>query len=125
MKTINEGVQVTRTFQRDFETLINQFMLHFTQIIEQSVGEAIKSSSKERTSTSQKASDLGADFITKEQALILLKISKPTLIRYQKEGLLPYYRVGRKVYFKMSELVEATRVTPNKREKNRREAKHD
>lgn len=124
MKTISEGVHLTSTFQRDFETLISQFMVHLTQVIEYSVRESLDSLENKQAINPTKTSDLGADFITKDQALTILKISKPTLARYQKEELLPYYKVGRKVYFRMSEIVSATKITLNKAKK-RKEATND
>ncbi|WP_461449801.1 helix-turn-helix domain-containing protein [Mucilaginibacter sp.] len=54
-------------------------------------------------------------FLTRAETLKFLKISSPTLQRYQKSGLLPYHKVGRKVYFKKTDLVEATKVNLKKK----------
>ena len=124
MKINNDGVQLTSTFQRDFGTIITQFVSHLTQSIESTVISAIANSALQEKCNCQKTSEIGAELLTKSQALEILKISKPTLLRYQKEGLIPYHRVGRKVYFKMSEIVSATKVAP-KTKLNRKEARND
>jgi len=42
--------------------------------------------------------------LTTEEAAILLRIHKVTLLRYVREGLVPHKRIGRKVAFRASEL---------------------
>jgi excisionase family DNA binding protein len=42
-----------------------------------------------------------------EEVCTLLKISKPTLHNWKREGRLPFHRMGAKVYFKEAEVMEA------------------
>lgn len=116
-------VEITSTIETDFKSFLNQIVSHITQAVELSVMRVIANSNNENFNC-QKTSENGQEFLTKKQALDILKISAPTLLRYQKEGLIPYYRVGRKVYFKTSEIAEATKVTL-KQKNHRREAKND
>lgn len=45
--------------------------------------------------------------LTREESKQLLGISLPTLHVYTKEGLIPAHRLGRRVLYKRSELVES------------------
>lgn len=40
-----------------------------------------------------------------------LKCSLPTIHKYKKDGVIPFYRLGRKVYFKKSEIDASAIVT--------------
>lgn len=40
-----------------------------------------------------------------------LKCSLPTIHKYKKDGLIPFYRLGRKVYFKKSEIDASAVIT--------------
>jgi excisionase family DNA binding protein len=42
-----------------------------------------------------------------QEVCSLLKVSKPTLHTWKREGRLPYHRMGAKVYFKEKEVIEA------------------
>jgi excisionase family DNA binding protein len=44
----------------------------------------------------------------------LLKVSKVTIHAWKKAGLLPFYRIGRRVYFKESEVLEAMKKIDRK-----------
>lgn len=44
----------------------------------------------------------------------LLKVSKVTIHAWKKEGLLPFYRIGRRVYFKESDVLEAMKKIDRK-----------
>jgi len=58
------------------------------------------------------------ELLTLSQAAAFLKISKPTLWAYTKEGKLQKHRLGAKVYYKRSELKKAiTEVLPYKHKK--------
>ncbi len=37
-------------------------------------------------------------------------ISKPTLINWEKSGKIPSYRIGRRVYYKLSEVLDAAKT---------------
>lgn len=46
------------------------------------------------------------ELVTRKQAAVLLGISLPTLHEYCKSGIIPSYRVGSRIRFKKSELLE-------------------
>jgi excisionase family DNA binding protein len=47
--------------------------------------------------------------LSRREAAALLDCSLTTLCQYQKQGTIPYYKVGKKVLFKREELLEAIR----------------
>ena len=48
--------------------------------------------------------------ISRDQACALLQVNSVTFWRYTKAEKFPYYRVGRKMLFKESEILQAIRV---------------
>jgi excisionase family DNA binding protein len=53
------------------------------------------------------------EFLTSEEVLQVLRVSKPTLTRWVREGVLPVYRFGRQLRFPKDEFatwVEAHRA---------------
>jgi excisionase family DNA binding protein len=42
----------------------------------------------------------GKDWLTNEEAMAYLGLSRPTLARYRAEGTLPYSKLGSSVYYK-------------------------
>lgn len=47
------------------------------------------------------------DLITIEDIQNIFRVSKVTVHKWKKRGLLPYYKMNRKVYFKKSEVIDA------------------
>lgn len=47
--------------------------------------------------------------LTRREAAKLLDCSLTTLCHYQKEGVIPFYKVGKKVLFKREEILDAIR----------------
>lgn len=47
------------------------------------------------------------NYVDIESICQILKISKDSLRRYRKQGLIPFYKIGGKVYFLESEVKEA------------------
>jgi excisionase family DNA binding protein len=113
MKAQIEGEGTAVLFPAEFGTLITQTLLHFNQNFEKCVKHAVKEAVEElkQRLTHQKEEEIEPGFITRSQAIKFLNISAPTLYRYQKTGLLPYHKVGRKIYFNKTDLVNATKVT--------------
>ena len=116
MQKMIEGKGIAPHFQKDFGSLVEQLLLCMTQ----SIGDYIKNVVKETIDqcNQPKATsevEIIDGFLTRSETLKFLKISSPTLHCYQKSGLLPYHRVGRKVYFKKTDLVEATKVSLKKK----------
>lgn len=112
MKAQIEGEGPAILFPTEFGTLITQALLHFNQNFERCVKHAVKNAVEEikQNLTQQKEDEIEPGFITRSQAIKFLNISAPTLYRYQKTGLLPYHKVGRKIYFNKADLVKATKV---------------
>lgn len=50
------------------------------------------------------------DVLSREEVLKFLECSSPTLIKFQKEGL-PYLRLGKKIYFRKSEILDFAKVS--------------
>jgi excisionase family DNA binding protein len=50
-----------------------------------------------------------------DEVCSLLKISKPTLHNWKRDGRLPFHRIGSKVYFKEKEVLEAMKGVKVKR----------
>jgi excisionase family DNA binding protein len=50
------------------------------------------------------------NFITRVEVAELLGINLVSLWRYTRQGLLPYYRIGRKMYFRKSEIIASMKV---------------
>lgn len=49
----------------------------------------------------------GSDLITRETALKLLDVTAPTLHDWTRRGIIPSYRMGVRVYYKHSEIMDA------------------
>lgn len=47
------------------------------------------------------------DLMDMEETLSILKVSKMTIHNWKKAGIIKSYKMGRKIYFKKSELIEA------------------
>jgi len=117
MKAQMEGEGTAVLFPTELGTLITQALLHLNQNFEKCVKYAVKDAFEElkQSLTHQKEEEIGPGFITRSQAIKFLNISPPTLYRYQKTGLLPYHKVGRKIYFNKTDLVQATKVCLKKK----------
>ena len=54
------------------------------------------------------------DLLTQEEASKLLSITKATLISYQKKGKVKAHHLGRRVYYKRSELLNFQKIKTEK-----------
>ena len=113
-KTEVTGIAIP--FPNEFGNLLEQLLLCMNQNIENCVKHAVKIAMEQvnQNLTVSKEEEIEG-FLSRSEALKFLKLSSPTLHRYQKAGLLPYHKVGRKVYFKKTDLVEATKVCLKKK----------
>ena len=57
------------------------------------------------------------ELITIDDVVKMFRISKVTLHEWKRKGILPYYRISRRIYFKLSEL---DAVLESKRSKSRK-----
>lgn len=53
------------------------------------------------------------DRLTQKEASKLLGISVQSLIQWKKKKLIPFYQVGRSIFYSKSELLEVARKNPN------------
>lgn len=69
----------------------------------------VRKSLKEEMSMVQSAVKSPDQTLTRREAAKLLDCSLTTLCHYQKEGVIPFYKVGKKVLFKREEILVAIR----------------
>ncbi|MHA1973115.1 MAG: helix-turn-helix domain-containing protein [Candidatus Hodarchaeales archaeon] len=54
--------------------------------------------------------------LSTEEVCKIFNVSTVTLYKWKKKGLIPYYKVGRRVYFKNSEIIESLKTKKRKLE---------
>lgn len=79
----------------DTETLINQIAQRTAELIESRRSEQPKQATDE------------TDLLTPKETAQLLRISIPTLWRYEKKGKVKCYGIGGKRYYKRNEIIES------------------
>lgn len=95
--------------------LVDQFVTLLSSKIAESVNHAAKNILSElKQQQHEELNEVADGFLTREETAKLLKISYPTLWRYQQDGTLPYHRVGRSILFNKSDVVNATKVALKK-----------
>ena len=57
--------------------------------------------------TERKETPSHEDLLTIEDLESLFKVSKVTIHKWKKRGLIPFYKMNRKVYFKRSEVINS------------------
>lgn len=98
--------------------LIDQSIKELRDLIKEDVKQTVNETLLSSPAFNSAAKDplanetVGTDYLTVDQAIALLHVSKPTLHRYRKENAVSVSRVGRRVLFKRSDLVEAIKVKP-------------
>jgi len=60
--------------------------------------------------------DIPEDLLSIEDIQKVFKVSKVTIHKWKKKGLLPFYKMNRKVYFKKSEVINAMQHKKRKME---------
>lgn len=55
----------------------------------------------------RKKTPTSEDLLTIEDMERLFKVSKVTIHKWKKRGLIPFYKINRKVYFKRSEVINS------------------
>ena len=73
------------------------------------IREAFREELKESFIQQEKESDLNS-LLSRKEVAEFLKISLPTLLNYQKSGILRCHRIGSRVLFKKSEVMEALQM---------------
>lgn len=117
MQNQTEGNNLLKSYQPDLAAFVNQFLTLLTNTVKESVNDATQNLVHElnRQKESVESNNVADGFLTRNQVAELLNISVVTLFRYQKEGLIPYRRVGRRILFSKTEVLEAIKITPKKK----------
>jgi hypothetical protein len=66
----------------------------------------------------RKETPIPEDLLTIEDLESLFKVSKVTIHKWKKRGLIPFYKMNRKVYFKRSEVINSMSHKKRKLEVN-------
>lgn len=84
-----------------------------TRAVAAAVEEGVSRFSKKHLEANESKPTFG--WVTNVRAMQLLGLSRPTLARYRKRGMLPYSKVGSTVYYRLEDieaLLESRRVRP-------------
>jgi excisionase family DNA binding protein len=76
------------------------------------IKEAIKEELKVSKLVSENESSDENEYLNRQEACKFIRCSLATLFNYQKAGRLPFFKIGRKVLFKKSDLIAAMKVKP-------------
>lgn len=95
-----EKILVTTLQLEDLQNLIKESI---RQVLNENVEEKSKPEEKE-------------EILTTEDIQRMFKVSKVTIHKWKKKMILPYYKMGRKVYFKKSEIFGLLEVKRRKLE---------
>ena len=71
-------------------------------MISECIKDALTLKKQEKTSE-----PIPEDLLSIEDIQKIFKVSKVTVHKWKKKGLLPFYKMNRKVYFKKSEVIDA------------------
>lgn len=83
------------------ETLFTSLSVpELSEIIKKSISDFFASQHQE-----QKTDNPADDLLSIEEIQKIFKVSKVTIHKWKKKGLLPFYKMNRKVYFKKSEVI--------------------
>ena len=82
------------------------------ELIKRSVAESFDSELKSFLKNSSKEEE---QLLTINEACQIFKVSKVTIHKWKKNKILPFHRIGRKIYFKRSELINSLKFINDKR----------
>jgi excisionase family DNA binding protein len=82
-----------------FVTSKNRLKATIEEAVERAVAAALERSRSSRTPG-------GKDWLTNEEAMAYLGLSRPTLARYRKAGTLPFSKVGSSVFYRQEDVAE-------------------
>jgi predicted DNA-binding transcriptional regulator AlpA len=80
---------------------IKEFKSLIKETIEKTMKDVLKS-----TEESNKVIDSEDKLLTRDEVMKMLKISHSTLYHYQRKDILPFIKIGSRVYFKKSDIVD-------------------
>jgi len=116
MQNQTEGNNLLKGYQPGLTAFVNEFLTLLTNTVKDSVNDAAQNIVNELNRQKEPAelNKIADGFLTRTQAAELLNISVVTLFRYQKEGLIPYMRIGRRILINRDAMLEAIKVTKKK-----------
>ena len=85
------------------------------ELIKRSVAECFDNELKSFLKTSIQEEE---KLLNIQEACQLLKVSKVTIHKWKKNQTLPFHRMGRKIYFKRSELINSLKFINDKKKQN-------
>ena len=88
----------------DSDIFTNSFLDKFGEIISEKVCGKILNELQAKNPVKEHDPD---ELLTFEQTREILHVSKPTLHRWKKEGIIPFERMGGRIYFKRGAIVAA------------------
>ena len=69
--------------------------------------------------TNASESEKEEDLLTIEEVQKIFRVSKVTIHKWKQKGLIPYYKMNRRLYFKKSEVIDSLQNKKRKLEVNR------
>jgi excisionase family DNA binding protein len=94
-----ETIQISQINKEEFRTIIKDVM---NEVLE-------KNSNETPINTSD-------DLIKIDEVSKLLQVSEVTIHKWKKDGLIPFHKLNRRLYFKKSEVMDSLRnINPKKR----------
>ena len=80
------------------------------------IAESLQQVLKEKSIEDKKRLEEKEEILVTEDIQRILKVSRVTIYNWKKKGILPYYRMGNRVYFKKSEVFGLLEVKRRKLE---------
>lgn len=104
-----EQNQLNKELQINVDKLLNQFVCCLSSVVKDAMNDSLTGIIDKLDIVSSKPDkqNIQSEYITRKEALEYLNISPPTLYRHQRDKLIPYYKIGRKIYFKKDELLNS------------------
>ena len=81
----------------------------FKEVIKEVILSIVPPNDKSKDQKIANGEDGNNEYLTREEAKNLLKVSYTTLWKYDKEGVLPAYKLGSRVYYLKSDIYKIIR----------------
>jgi len=104
---LSESPYFHHSFDRKFMDMDKQI---FTNLSAEELAQTIKDSIRDvldNKHANDAKNDSEEDLLTIEDVQKIFRVSKVTIHKWKKLGLIPYYKVNRKLYFKKSEVMDS------------------
>ncbi len=94
----------------NFDDVKNQLVVIDARVLMSMIGnmfQTIIEKDMEHTKSKQEQLKPNSDLLTMTEVLELLKVSKVTIHNWKKKGIIRSHKIGRKLFFKKDEILEA------------------